>query len=102
MTPALGFSFLNRKGQPLRRASTVPTTIACVSLVQTKAIPARARSFLEAGVDAELLEGVCILFEPDSSSLDVHGLGALLVIVLSSALGRKDSVRMGGGISRQV
>ena len=116
---ALGLSFLDRKGQPLRRVSTVPTTIACVGLVQTKAIPARARSILEAGVDAELLEGVCILFEPDSSSLDVHGLGALESLVSVNRQGKvwipvvnyhqrvvhleeRDSVRTGGGISRQV
>ena len=79
--PALGLSFLDRDGKPLRTASAVPTTSSSVSLVQTKAIPARARSFVEAGVDAKLREGACVLFEPDSHSLQMHGLGALESLV---------------------
>ena len=42
-----------------------------MNLIRTKA---RSRSFVEAGVD---MEGVCVVFEPDSCSLEMHGLGAL-------------------------
>ena len=76
VVPALGLSFLDNRGQPLRSAGTVPTTSVAVNLVQTRAIPARSRSFVEAGVDAELLDGACICFEPDVHSLEAHGLGA--------------------------
>ena len=31
---------------------------------------------MKAGVDANLLDGACIFFEPDVHSLEAHGLGA--------------------------
>ena len=74
VAPALGLSFLNIRGQPLQSAGTVPTMPAAVNLVQTR--QARSKSFVEAGVDAEVLDGACIFFEPDVHSLEAHGLGA--------------------------
>ena len=65
VAPALGLSFLDNRGQPLQSAGTVPTTSAAVNLVQTRAIPARSRSFVEAGVDAELLEATIWLHKED-------------------------------------
>ena len=61
--PALGLKFLNATGQPLRKAGTAVTGNPCVSLIQSKAVPARATSFVEAVVEMKLLEGAQILFE---------------------------------------
>jgi len=46
--PALGLSFLNARGTPLRRA--ILSGHAWVGLVESKAIPARAQSFVEVEV----------------------------------------------------
>ena len=74
--PALQLSFLNARGEPLRR-SVAKADCNCprVSLIQTKAVPARAQSFVEAEVESELLKGACVLFEPDKT-LETHGIGA--------------------------
>ena len=73
--PALKLSFLNARGQPLRRSDTKPeSTCPRVSLIVTKAVPARAQSFVEATVESELLNGACVLFEHDKS-LEAYGLG---------------------------
>ena len=48
-----------------------------VNLIQTQPVPARSRSFVEVEVDAELSEGVCVVFEPNPRSLEGYGLGAL-------------------------
>ncbi len=66
--PALGLSVLDRKGKPPRVAGSVPVSTASVNLIQTKGIPARSRSFVEAGVAIQLKEGECIVFEPDPCS----------------------------------
>ncbi len=66
--PALGLSVLDRKGKPPRVAGSVPVSTASVNLIQTKGIPARSRSFVEAGVAIQLQEGECIVFEPDPCS----------------------------------
>ena len=77
LAPALGLSSLDGKGAPLRTVGPGPDASALVSLVQTKAIPARSRSFIEASIEAHLAEGACVLFEPDSRSFGMLGLGAL-------------------------
>ena len=70
--PALGLSFLDRNGIPLRMAGSVPVTTASVNLIRTKAIPARSRSFVE----------------PDPCSLETHGLGALESLVSVNSQGK--------------
>ena len=74
--PALGLTFRDAKGRPLRKAGTVVPGNSRVSLIQSKAVPARATSFVEAVVEKELLEGAQLLFEPDPNSLEVYGLSA--------------------------
>jgi len=74
--PALGLKFLNARGQPLREAGTAVMGNPCVSLIQSKAVPARATSFVEEVVEKKLPEGAQVLFEPDPDSLELYGLGA--------------------------
>ena len=52
------------------------TGTSTVSLITCKAVPARAQSFVEAGVSSKLIGGICVLFEPNPVSLEVHGIGA--------------------------
>ena len=40
------------------------TGTSTVSLITCKAVPARAQSFVEAGVSSKLIAGICVLFEP--------------------------------------
>ena len=77
VAPALGLSFLDNRGKPLRTRGSQSLTNASVNLIQTQPVPARSRSFVEAKVDAELGEGVCVVFEPNPRSLEAYGLGAL-------------------------
>ena len=77
VTPTLGLSFLDNQGKPLRTRGSQSLTNASVNLIQTQPVPARSRSFVEAEVDAELGESVCVVFEPNPSSLDAYGLGVL-------------------------
>jgi hypothetical protein len=75
-TPALGLKFLSTRGQPLRKAGSGVPGNPCVSLIQSKAVPARATSFVEVVVENKLLEGAQVLFVPDPNSLEHYGLGA--------------------------
>ena len=72
----LRLTFRDAKGRLLRKAGTVVPGNSRVSLIQSKAVPARATSFVEAVVEKELLEGAQVLFEPDPDSLEVYGLSA--------------------------
>ena len=62
-SPALGLSFLNAKGPNLKKS--VVAGHVQVSLVQSKAIPARAHSFVQAEAESDLMESSCVLLEPD-------------------------------------
>ena len=79
--PALGLSFLDKQGMPLRTTSPDNCNSATVNLVHTKAIPARSHSFVEAEVSAEFVEGACVVFEPDSHCLQRYGVGAVESLV---------------------
>ena len=81
VAPTLGFSFLDHQGKPLRTRGSQSLTNASVNLIQTQPVPARSRSFVEAEVDAELGEGVCVKFEPNPRSLKAYRLGALKSIM---------------------
>ena len=81
VAPTLGFSFLDHQGKPLSTRGSQSLTNASVNLIQTQPVPARSRSFVEAQVDAELGEGVCVKFEPNPCSLKAYGLGALKSIM---------------------
>ena len=72
----LGLSFLNAKGEPLRTAvAKIDSNFPRVNLIQSKAVPARAMSFVEAKVEMELMKGVCVVFEPNKS-LEIHGISS--------------------------
>ena len=75
-TPALGLKFLSARGQPLRKAGSGVPGNPCISLIQGKAVPATATSFVEVVVENKLLEGTQVVFEPDPDSLERYGLGA--------------------------
>ena len=51
-------------------------------------MPARATSFVEAEVEAQLLKGACVVFDPDPKSLEVHGLGATESLLRVNAQGK--------------
>ena len=87
--PALGLKFLNAKGQPLRQAALpAARNPSVVSLIHGKAVPARATSFVEAEVEAQLLKGACVVFDPYPKSLEVHGLGATESLLRVNAQGK--------------
>ena len=83
VAPTLGLSFLANQGKPLRTRGSQSLTNTSVNLIQTQPVPARSRSFVEAEVDAELGEGVCIVFEPNPHSLADDELGCTSVVQLS-------------------
>ena len=72
--PALGILFLNAYGQLLNKAALPEDTNPFVNLIHCHAVP--ATSFVEAKVQAEIMAGTFIMFEPDPDSLNVHGIGA--------------------------
>ena len=61
--PALGLSFLNAKGQPLKKS--VIAGHAQVNLALSKAIPACAHFIVQGEIESDLMKGSCVLFEPD-------------------------------------
>ncbi len=52
--PAFGLSFLDRQRTPLRAVTADKMTIASVSLIHTRAVPARSRSFVMAEINGEV------------------------------------------------
>ena len=77
VAPTSGLSFLDNQGKPLKTRGSQSSTNASVNLIQTQPVPARSRSFIKAEFDAELGEGVCVVFEPNPCSLEAYGLIAL-------------------------
>ena len=74
VAPTLGLSFFDNQEKKLRTRGSQSLTNPLVNLIQTQPVPARSRSFVEVEVDAELSEGVCIVFEPNPRSLEAYGL----------------------------